>query len=452
MRDNFKSENKWPDNNAEEWDWSHPAKQDKKVIFSDPDKQGPGAFWGPMRDLCQNCGWNVANEHTSYCSRLKMMYAKFGYGIWTIGTQWVLRDELNIWTLGKHYKTLKFLHEQPNLTIPIPEIQLLTKEDEPVQITLETRMQGHRLKNIWEGLPAEQKTHCIDQMVDILKQMRQWTAPQPQAVDGEPLPDRIISNCGGRGTGPRGPGQCHTIPATTDEWMEKLGADIRLGLCYSLHTTDPAVIEARFEEIKREFPNPEPYVFSHGDLSDENIFIKDGKIEGIVDWRHAGYYPWWVEGYHSYALSSSDYSGGFWDEVWKRLVPDMNQESWCALFYGKRGIGAARMAYFNVFRKHVYPKGSWNKSAVCPHDTRSMGVYDVMDWGVKPLACQIDTEKVGKKELRFAETLDRKDPWAIDPLAREENLKIHRAWDQVGVQKLQEQKTEPKDTADEFGL
>lgn len=67
-----------------------------------------------------------------------------------------------------------------------------------------------------------------------------------------------------------------------------------------------------------------------------------------------------------------------------------------------------------------------------------------MDWGVKPMACQIDPERESKQAIKFAESLDRKDPWAIDPLAREENLKIHRAWDQVGVQKLEEQKTEHK--------
>lgn len=114
-------------------------------------------------------------------------------------------------------------------------------------------------------------------------------------------------------------------------------------------------------------------MFSHGDLSDEDIFIKDGKIEGIVDWRHAGYYPWWVEDYQSYAMSSLDYSSGFWDEVWKRLVPDMRQESWCELSSGKSGIGAARMAYWSIFRKHVYSQKGFGADGQSVHMQLQVG-------------------------------------------------------------------------------
>ena len=31
--------------------------------------------------------------------------------------------------------------------------------------------------------------------------------------------------------------------------------------------------------------------FTHGDLTPRNIIIKDGKIQAIVDWEFAGWYP-----------------------------------------------------------------------------------------------------------------------------------------------------------------
>lgn len=36
---------------------------------------------------------------------------------------------------------------------------------------------------------------------------------------------------------------------------------------------------------------------SHLDLNMTNIIVKDDKIEAIIDWEMAGYYPWWAEPY-----------------------------------------------------------------------------------------------------------------------------------------------------------
>ncbi|KAH7912083.1 kinase-like domain-containing protein [Hygrophoropsis aurantiaca] len=40
------------------------------------------------------------------------------------------------------------------------------------------------------------------------------------------------------------------------------------------------------------------FVLTHGDLSGRNIFVKDGKITGLVDWESSGWYPeyWeWIQ-------------------------------------------------------------------------------------------------------------------------------------------------------------
>ena len=35
-------------------------------------------------------------------------------------------------------------------------------------------------------------------------------------------------------------------------------------------------------------------MLTHGDLNTGNIFIHEGRVSGIIDWEHAGYYPdWW---------------------------------------------------------------------------------------------------------------------------------------------------------------
>lgn len=32
-------------------------------------------------------------------------------------------------------------------------------------------------------------------------------------------------------------------------------------------------------------------VFTHGDLTQHNIIVKDNKIVGLLDWEYAGWYP-----------------------------------------------------------------------------------------------------------------------------------------------------------------
>lgn len=36
-------------------------------------------------------------------------------------------------------------------------------------------------------------------------------------------------------------------------------------------------------------------VFTHGDLKGVNIIVKGARIEAIIDWEYAGYYPEYLE-------------------------------------------------------------------------------------------------------------------------------------------------------------
>lgn len=63
------------------------------------------------------------------------------------------------------------------------------------------------------------------------------------------------------------------------------------------HNNNSETIESKLQELKDEFLSiPEgPCVLTHGDLNLSNIMVKDGKITAIIDWEHAGFYPWWAE-------------------------------------------------------------------------------------------------------------------------------------------------------------
>jgi len=54
------------------------------------------------------------------------------------------------------------------------------------------------------------------------------------------------------------------------------------------------------------------FVLTHGDLSDRNILVKDGKITGLVDWEFSGWYPEYWESVQAQVSPSHD---PYWREV-----------------------------------------------------------------------------------------------------------------------------------------
>ena len=73
--------------------------------------------------------------------------------------------------------------------------------------------------------------------------------------------------------------------------------------------------------------------------------MKDGKIEAIIDWESAGYYPWWAErvvcGHHH----PRKLDGPLWAKGW----PDMDGEVFKQVF---EGFWAVHTAYDLASTKH----------------------------------------------------------------------------------------------------
>jgi hypothetical protein len=180
-----------------------------------------------------------------------------------------------------------------------------------------SRAQGVTLDSIWSTLTPEQKSCYKDQVADVIRQLRQFTAPTAQKVDGSALDDVVISYCFRRH-----PPTCKKIGGTTEEWFEGIAEELRRGLSIKYNTEDPATIEAKLQELKDNFPKSEPYVLTHGDLHLSNIIVKDDKIEAIIDWEMAGYYPWWAERFLS--LRGQDAEYGLFDALWEDFSPELD--------------------------------------------------------------------------------------------------------------------------------
>jgi thiamine kinase-like enzyme len=170
-------------------------------------------------------------------------------------------------------------------------------------------------------LSPKQQSGYRDQMVDILKQLRQFTAPFPQKANGDKLYDSILCLCGSRHSP-----ACFKIGSTKEEWLDPFLADLRGGLTRIYKTKDPKVIEEKLQEIKNDFPRGGPYVLSHGDLNLTNIIVKDDMIEAIIDWEVSGYFPWCGETYVNIMFSDAD-TFELFEDVWDRVYPDLGRDT-----------------------------------------------------------------------------------------------------------------------------
>jgi hypothetical protein len=385
----------------DDMDFTDPTRKYKTLEFSE-DPNCDLFYYGVEQELCWSCGWNTRNQRfSSYGSRLRVIHTRENSGIWTLGTRWILRDQPNDRFLGNNYMTLKFLHKQPNLTIPLPkEIRTLSESTDSIYLTLESRVSGDTLMLVWPALNQEEKASYSHQLANAIRQLRQFTAPRPQKVDGSQLDDNIIGACF-----KSGPGNCFKIPYNVEEWLDGLGPDLRMGLSRFHDTTDPVIIEEKFQELKACFPDCGPYVLTHGDLNFSNIIVKDGKIQGIIDWERAGYYPWWMERRASYMIPSND-ANELFDPIWEELMPELDCKKWAELIEDK--MFPAERAFGHCSHTHPGDVTCWWKPSFC--ESRDIqGDFRAFAWGM-PISCQID--QISTEQEALLKGYKRKDPWA----------------------------------------
>ncbi|KUJ06222.1 uncharacterized protein LY89DRAFT_678950 [Mollisia scopiformis] len=269
-----------------------------------------------LRELCHNCGLNNQQQTSpaGYTSRLKIKYLKGGYGLWEAGPEWFIRDEINNdWNgSANSYKAQKFIRENVP-EVPLVEMHRFGKKEDKYALTVMSRAKGVLLREIEGQLTREQKYILAKDLTSYMMKWRKLTAPRMQTADGKPLRD-FIFRCDN--------GPCQDVPFDATEWIEKLVPAWRKALfkakCYRLW--DEPRPKGRFPEnwirevdekmakIKTILLNEggllnEEFVFTHGDLHDENIFVFEEtpgiyKISAIIDWEFAGYCPWWVEWYY----------------------------------------------------------------------------------------------------------------------------------------------------------
>ena len=137
-----------------------------------------------------------------------------------------------------------------------------------------TYIEGQTLESQWPDMSSAEKGRIAHQLRDIVDEMR---AIQP--------PPDYIGGCGGLEITDARDYSTYSVLACTDE------EGFNSYLISSLFEKIPSPIKnALTRQLEKHFTTHK-VVFSHCDLAPRNIIVKDGKIQGLVDWELAGWYP-----------------------------------------------------------------------------------------------------------------------------------------------------------------
>jgi aminoglycoside phosphotransferase (APT) family kinase protein len=110
---------------------------------------------------------------------------------------------------------------------------------------------------------------------------------------------------------PNGYGIPHGPLSSDDELWNKMDKSLQ---------TIP--IKAR-QRVRERMPSAAPFAFSHGELTNINIIVRDGNLAGILDWEASGYFPvWWEFACAGIGLGQDDFE---WKTLLRRFMPDYNE-------------------------------------------------------------------------------------------------------------------------------
>ncbi|KAJ5814722.1 hypothetical protein N7474_006499 [Penicillium riverlandense] len=244
---------------------------------------------------CIACGWTAAQQRNChYSSHVKLFYGASKRGVWSIGSDVILKERPDDETPKTEVTTLNHLATH-HPDIPAPRILRDWVDGAGTYFVLSERIHGQTLEQAWSSLSGTQRTDIADQLVELRKRLRSITSPSIQCVDGSPAYPALLFS----GFNPH----------------RSFHSDLELWDALSL-TLPNSLPQRALENLKERLPKCAPYVLTHCDLNLGNIIVKDGEVVGLLDWEYAAYYPIWYE----YVSASWGWTEE--DAAWKKLLQE----------------------------------------------------------------------------------------------------------------------------------
>lgn len=247
---------------------------------------------------CIACGWTAFLEkRCHYRSHVKLFYGASDRGVWSIGSDVILKDRPDEGRKAKiEARTLDFLAKSTagtDIHIPVPKQLRDWVDSDGRYLTMTERIHGQTLEEAWPALSESQRISIADQVVQVRKQLRSnFTSTAIQTVEQGPCyPGLLFLNMESQGP----------FYSEKEFWDALAKAYGNL----------PQHI---FENAKKRFPKCEPFVLTHCDLNLSNIMVRDGQVVSILDWEYAAYLPVW------YDYLTASFAFTEMDVEWKKLL------------------------------------------------------------------------------------------------------------------------------------
>jgi hypothetical protein len=130
----------------------------------------------PLEKSCVACGWTLDKEkRCHYTSHLKLFYGASTRGVWSIGSDVILKDRPDEGPKARvEVKTLNYLATHTD--IPIPKVLRDWVDRDGRYFVLNERIDGQTLEEAWTSLSEPQKIDVADQVVKVRKQLRSVTS------------------------------------------------------------------------------------------------------------------------------------------------------------------------------------------------------------------------------------------------------------------------------------
>jgi aminoglycoside phosphotransferase (APT) family kinase protein len=158
------------------------------------------------------------------------------------------------------------LKHAQSLGVPVPIAHQFISEEQTIYME---HVEGDCLETVWPNMSEDEKKSIAQQLGQAITLMRssRQNGILIGAIDG------LARDC-------RRYGDYVGGPFTEEESFNAFVLD--------LYTQCPQSVR---EALSSKMRSDHSIRFTHADLSPRNIIVRDGKIQGIVDWEFSGWYP-----------------------------------------------------------------------------------------------------------------------------------------------------------------
>ncbi|KAI0397907.1 kinase-like domain-containing protein [Xylariaceae sp. FL0594] len=259
-----------------------------------------------MDSPCTACSWTAARQDgCRYNSHVKIFREVSDRACWSLGSRLILKERS---AAPPNYEAANIGFLRQNTSIPVPEIVEEWTEGEENgssgrHFIITKRVEGVPLSEAWGKMSQEDREKVARQVGAYLAQLRRLQSPRMECLGGKPVYSTFLF-----------PGSEYEDPHGPMASDDKLWAEM---------TKNWHGKEAHLKYLRDKMPRAEPYTFTHRDLTNENIMVKDGNLTGIIDWEASGFFPmWWEYACAGIGLGDDDAE---WKALLRKHMPDFKE-------------------------------------------------------------------------------------------------------------------------------